>query len=64
MAFDSVIFYGTFSLCCFIYNISNFKLMQQIVVYILVFLAVFYIVKKYFFNAKKNKGCNTDCNCH
>ncbi|MFC4268299.1 FeoB-associated Cys-rich membrane protein [Polaribacter marinivivus] len=64
MAFDSVIFYGTFSLCCIIYNISNFKLMQQIVVYILVFLAVFYIVKKYFFNTKKNKGCNTDCNCH
>ncbi|WP_438976627.1 FeoB-associated Cys-rich membrane protein [Polaribacter sp.] len=38
--------------------------MQEIAVYILVFLAVFYIVKKYFFKAKKNKGCNTDCNCH
>lgn len=38
--------------------------MQEVIVYIILFLAVFFLVRKYFFKPKKNKkGCNTDCGC-
>ncbi|WNW01075.1 FeoB-associated Cys-rich membrane protein [Tenacibaculum sp. HL-MS23] len=36
--------------------------MQEIITYIAVGLAVFFLVKKFFIK-KNNKGCNTDCNC-
>ncbi|WP_298763136.1 FeoB-associated Cys-rich membrane protein [uncultured Polaribacter sp.] len=38
--------------------------MQQIIVYILVLVAVFFLLKKYILPSKKKTGCSTDCNCH
>ncbi|TMM30682.1 FeoB-associated Cys-rich membrane protein [Polaribacter aestuariivivens] len=38
--------------------------MQQIIVYLLVAFAVFFLVKKYFFASKNKKNCSTDCGCH
>jgi len=38
--------------------------MQEIIVYIIVFLAVVFLVKKYFVKSKTKKGnCGTDCGC-
>ena len=37
--------------------------MQEIIAYILVVLAVFFLVKKYVFPSKKNSGCNPGCGC-
>lgn len=38
--------------------------MQEIIVYIVVSIAVLFLVRKYIFPVKKNKNCSTDCNCH
>ncbi|WP_299156063.1 FeoB-associated Cys-rich membrane protein [uncultured Tenacibaculum sp.] len=38
-------------------------MMQEIITYIFVGLAVFFLVKKFFFKTKNDKNCNTDCNC-
>ncbi|CAM1334434.1 FeoB-associated Cys-rich membrane protein [Tenacibaculum aestuariivivum] len=37
--------------------------MQEIITYIIVSLAVLFLIKKFFIKNKKNKGCDTDCNC-
>ncbi len=38
--------------------------MQQILVYIVLALAILFLVRKYFFKPKKKSGgCDTDCNC-
>lgn len=63
MAFNSVIWNGFIGLCFFINNLSNFKLMQEIIAYGLVVLAVVFLAKKYFFSDKKDKNCNPDCGC-
>ncbi|ARV06856.1 hypothetical protein BTO04_09255 [Polaribacter sp. SA4-10] len=38
--------------------------MQEIITYIILFVAVAFLVKKYFFSSKKKKNCSTDCGCH
>ncbi|MBT3741897.1 MAG: FeoB-associated Cys-rich membrane protein [Polaribacter sp.] len=38
--------------------------MQEVVVYFVVALAIFFLIKKYVFPTKKDKNCNTDCGCH
>lgn len=38
--------------------------MQNIIVYTLVILAVIFLLKKFVFPSKKEKGCSTDCGCH
>nr|WP_298949456.1 FeoB-associated Cys-rich membrane protein [uncultured Polaribacter sp.] len=38
--------------------------MQQVLVYILVFLAIFFLVKKFGPSSKKKSSCNSDCACH
>ncbi|MDG1743752.1 MAG: FeoB-associated Cys-rich membrane protein [Polaribacter sp.] len=37
--------------------------MQEIIAYILVFLALIFLVKKYVFPSKKGKRCGSDCGC-
>ncbi|WBX71139.1 FeoB-associated Cys-rich membrane protein [Tenacibaculum retecalamus] len=37
--------------------------MQEIITYIIVGLAVFFLVKKFFIKTKKSQGCSADCNC-
>ncbi len=38
--------------------------MQQVLVYIALGLAIFFLIRKYFFKSKRKKnGCDTDCNC-
>ncbi|WP_405609901.1 FeoB-associated Cys-rich membrane protein [Polaribacter sp. Asnod1-A03] len=64
MAINSIIWFGFIGLCFVIFNLSNFKLMQEIIIYILLFLAIVYLVKKYFFRSKKKSNCGTDCGCH
>ncbi|WP_437440112.1 FeoB-associated Cys-rich membrane protein [Polaribacter litorisediminis] len=64
MAINSVIRYGVIGVCSFIFNLSNFKLMQEIIVYLLVASAVFFLIKKYFIPSKKEKKCSSDCGCH
>jgi hypothetical protein len=63
VAFNSTVWDGLLSVYLFFYYLSNFKLMQEILAYIIVVLAVIFLVKKYFFSAKKNKGCSSDCGC-
>jgi len=38
--------------------------MQEIIIYIILFLAVGYLAKKYFFRSKEKSNCGTDCGCH
>ncbi|WP_439130734.1 FeoB-associated Cys-rich membrane protein [Polaribacter sp.] len=38
--------------------------MQQIIVYLLVILAVGFLVRTYLLPSKKKKSCSTDCSCH
>jgi hypothetical protein len=38
--------------------------MQEIIAYILVVLAIVFLLKKFVFPSKKDKGCSTDCGCH
>ena len=37
--------------------------MQEVIAYLLVALAVVFLVKKYIFPSKKGKGCSPDCGC-
>ncbi len=38
--------------------------MQEILVYIALGIAIFFLVRKYIFKPKKKKGdCDTDCKC-
>ena len=36
---------------------------QQIMVYVIVGLAVLYLLKKFVFKSKKKNNCGTDCGC-
>ncbi|RZJ31529.1 MAG: FeoB-associated Cys-rich membrane protein [Flavobacterium sp.] len=36
---------------------------QQIIAYVILALAVAFLVKKFFFKKKNKKGCGTDCGC-
>jgi hypothetical protein len=38
--------------------------MQEFIVYFLVALALFFLLRKYVFPSKKDKGCSPDCGCH
>ncbi len=39
-------------------------MIQEILVYIFLAMAVFFLVKKFFFKTKKKDGdCDIDCNC-
>nr|WP_271405640.1 FeoB-associated Cys-rich membrane protein [Tenacibaculum soleae] len=37
--------------------------MQEIITYIIVGLAILFLVNKFFIKTKKSKNCNTDCGC-
>nr|WP_254712504.1 FeoB-associated Cys-rich membrane protein [Polaribacter pectinis] len=37
--------------------------MQEIIAYSILGLAVVFLIKKYVFPSKKDKGCSTDCGC-
>ncbi|MCF6169083.1 FeoB-associated Cys-rich membrane protein [Lutibacter sp.] len=37
--------------------------MQEILVYIVLGIAVVFLIKKYFFKSKKKGKCDTDCKC-
>ncbi|WP_340914129.1 FeoB-associated Cys-rich membrane protein [Polaribacter butkevichii] len=63
MATNTTFRYGLIGLCGIIYNLPNFKLMQEIITYIIVVLAVAFIVRKYIFPSKKKKGCSSGCGC-
>ncbi|MCH2033773.1 MAG: FeoB-associated Cys-rich membrane protein [Tenacibaculum sp.] len=38
-------------------------MVQQIITYTIVALAVFFLAKKFFFKPKSEKGCDTNCGC-
>ncbi len=38
-------------------------MVQEIVTYALLGLAVIFLLRKYFFTPKKKKNCKTDCGC-
>jgi hypothetical protein len=38
--------------------------MQEIITYVLIILAVVFLLKKFVFPSKKDKSCSTDCGCH
>ncbi|MEQ6124291.1 FeoB-associated Cys-rich membrane protein [Pseudotenacibaculum sp. MALMAid0570] len=63
MAINPVIWNGIISIYIIIYCISNFKLMQEVFVYIIVAAAIVFLIRKFFFSSKKSSGCNPDCNC-
>ena len=37
--------------------------MQEFITYLLVALAVVFLIKKFVFPSKKNKGCSSNCGC-
>ena len=61
---NSTVWNGPVDICILIFNLSNFKLMQEIIVYLLVILAIFFSVKKYLIPSKKENKCSSDCDCH
>ncbi|MDV7186314.1 FeoB-associated Cys-rich membrane protein [Lutibacter sp. TH_r2] len=65
MANTSTCWNGNFSLyiCC--RSLFNFKLMQDILVYIALVIAVTFLIKKFFFKSKSTKkgNCGSDCGC-
>ncbi|WP_408029307.1 FeoB-associated Cys-rich membrane protein [Tenacibaculum xiamenense] len=63
MAYDSINRNGSFSICFSFNIISNFKLMQEVLTYIAVVGALFFLVRKFFWKSKKSKGCDTNCGC-
>nr|WP_148869484.1 FeoB-associated Cys-rich membrane protein [Tenacibaculum adriaticum] len=38
-------------------------MMQEILTYITIALAVAFLVRKFFFKSKKKKNCDTNCGC-
>jgi hypothetical protein len=36
---------------------------QQIIAYIILGIAIFYLLKKFVFKTKKGNDCGTDCGC-
>jgi len=36
---------------------------QEIIVYIILGLAVLFLLRKFIFKSKKNNGCDTGCDC-
>ncbi|MCL9803967.1 FeoB-associated Cys-rich membrane protein [Flavobacterium amniphilum] len=39
-------------------------MIQEIIAFSLLFVAVGFLIKKFFFKKKKDKNCDTDCGCH
>ena len=37
--------------------------MQEIITYIIVILAIVFLLRKFVFKGKKDRGCSSDCNC-
>ncbi|MFL0079999.1 FeoB-associated Cys-rich membrane protein [Tenacibaculum maritimum] len=37
--------------------------MQEVLVYIVLFIAILFLVKKFVYKRKADKGCGTDCGC-
>ncbi|MFD2892318.1 FeoB-associated Cys-rich membrane protein [Flavobacterium chuncheonense] len=68
MANYSIGFHEWISLHYFINCLSSFKIMiQEILVYITLAVAIGFLVKKFFWKKKPKKGnksCGDDCGCH
>ena len=39
-------------------------MLQQVLVYVLLGVALLFLLRKYFFKGKKKNNCDTDCDCH
>jgi hypothetical protein len=61
----SACIYDSRSLCCSVNSLSTFKIntMQNIIVYILLCMAVAFLLKKFVFKKKKKGSCSDDNNC-
>jgi hypothetical protein len=66
MAHDSAFDYERFGLFSGAISLSNSSvMMQEILAYLVLIGAVLFLVKKFFFKAKKKKNCSDDgCGCH
>ena len=38
-------------------------MIQEIITYVILFIAVIFLVKKFFFKPKSKKGCDKGCDC-
>lgn len=63
MAFNSIIWNDRIGLYFVTNHLSNFTLMQEIIIYCILFVAIVFLVKKYFFPLKAKKDCGSDCGC-
>ncbi|WP_435260818.1 FeoB-associated Cys-rich membrane protein [Tenacibaculum sp. nBUS_03] len=63
MACTSIGGYGYIGICICINFFSKPKLMQEIITYTIVFLAVVFLIRKFFVTSKNDKNCNKGCNC-
>ncbi|WP_317132146.1 FeoB-associated Cys-rich membrane protein [Paenimyroides baculatum] len=61
----SVGVYDSRSVCCSVNCLSTFKIkrMQDVIVYILLCMAVAFLLKKFVFKKKKKGSCGNDNNC-
>jgi hypothetical protein len=68
MALGSIAFHERICLYCGLASIPSFKInimIQEILTYITLGIAVAFLFKKFFFKKKKSdKNCGDDCNCH
>ncbi len=39
-------------------------MLQEIIIYVILGLAIFYLLRKYIFKGKKKGDCDSDCSCH
>ena len=63
MAVNSAFRNGRLSVFCSSNRISNLKIIQEILAYIVLGIAIFYLIKKFFVSSNKDDGCNPDCGC-
>ncbi|WP_317041702.1 FeoB-associated Cys-rich membrane protein [Tenacibaculum agarivorans] len=63
MATTTISWNGYFSIRFGITSLSIITMIQDFITYGIVIFAVLFLVRKFFFNAKSNKGCGPDCGC-
>ncbi|WP_095074825.1 FeoB-associated Cys-rich membrane protein [Tenacibaculum jejuense] len=62
MAFNSAFWNGNLSLCFCFNNFSSSTMIQEIITYSIVVLAVLFLGRKFIFKSKNN-GCDPGCGC-
>ncbi|WP_319800124.1 MULTISPECIES: FeoB-associated Cys-rich membrane protein [Flavobacterium] len=63
MAYGTIGIYEWFRLCSLSNCLPDFKMIQQIIAFGILIVAIVFLVKKFFFKKKNGKNCGNDCGC-